>query len=207
MISFDRLEARYSVSPETLEGFVWLVDRVIKWNPTINLVSKASLVDIADRHILDSLQLIDLAPLQFGHWVDMGSGGGFPGLVVAIYGHFSGRLTRMTLIDSDVRKAVFLREVARELALPVDVINERVDKIEPLNADVLSARAFAPLVDLCHYSKTHMKDAGSAIFPKGANYRAEIDEAHKSWNFHAMITPSQTSPDSAILTLKDIAHV
>ncbi len=144
--------------------------------------------------------------MKCDHWVDVGSGGGFPGLVVAICRHNSAFPSRVTLVESDQRKAVFLRESVRELGLSVDVISERIDKVQFLAADVLSARALAPLATLCEYASLHLKAGGTAVFPKGENYQSEVTEALVRWRFSVVATPSVTEPKAAILLLKDITH-
>ncbi len=195
------------VSRETDERLKLFAELVTKWNPAINLVSKDSVDRLFQRHIMDSLQLLSVAPEACNHWVDLGSGGGFPGIVVAIAGRETGYPERITLVESDKRKAVFLREAARELRLNVKVLNERIDSIPCLQADVLSARALARLTKLCEFAYLHMRRSGLAIFPKGANREAEIAEARESWSFLLDTTPSETSPDAAILTLRNIFNV
>ena len=133
------------VSRETQERLEIYGDLLTKWNPRINLVSKKSLDEMWTRHFADSAQIFALAPHSVDHWVDMGSGGGFPGLVVAILGQDGGSPRRMTLIESDARKAAFLRVVIRETGLTATVLNERIEKAAPQSANVLSARALTDL--------------------------------------------------------------
>lgn len=195
------------VSRETTELLWEFAARVRKWNAAVNLVSTASLEVLEDRHIADSLQLASLCPGHVDRWVDLGSGGGFPGLVIAIQARESGWPKRVTLIESDVRKAVFLRETARELSLPVDVLNVRAETLPNLKANVLSARAFSSLTALCRFAHGLLDENGVAIFPKGATYASEIADAKKIWNFDIDIHPSRTDSEARVLVLRNVRHV
>lgn len=200
-----KLTAACNVSRETSAKFVFLEDLVRKWNPKINLVSKASLVDLRDRHIADSAQLIDFVE-EPDHWVDLGSGGGFPALVIAILAQERGWRTIVTMIESDRRKCVFLRTAVRELELRANVIAERIENAAPQNADVVSARALTELRALLPYAQLHLAPGGTALFPKGANWREEEAKARTEWSFECRAVASKTSPDAAILEIKEIAR-
>ncbi|MCL4170695.1 UNVERIFIED_CONTAM: hypothetical protein GTU68_049362, partial [Idotea baltica] len=141
MISAEDL----NVSRETFAALQAYAALLEKWNPKINLVSKSSLQDLWNRHILDSAQLFSLVQHPHNTWADLGSGGGFPGLVIAIMALESGSPDQVILIESDTRKAAFLRTVIRELGLRASVINKRIEQVDPLDADVISARALADL--------------------------------------------------------------
>lgn len=193
-----------SAAQEKLDQFQALVRQ---WNPAINLVSKSSLSDLAGRHIADSAQIFRLAPENSGHWVDLGSGGGFPAIVVAILAADNGNSTKFTLVESDMRKATFLRQAIRVLALQAEVINSRIEDIKPLSADVLSARALAPLSKLCGFAERHLAKAGVAIFPKGAQHEVEVAEARKTWHFELVPHQSMTDQRASVLMLRDIRHV
>lgn len=195
------------VSRETIERLRLLEALVRKWNPVINLVSKGSLPDIYTRHILDSVQVYDLVELRKGHWCDMGSGGGFPGLVIAAMAKGSDHQIDITLIESDSRKATFLREAARQLDVNVRVLNTRIESVPPLAANVLSARALGSLSELCHFACRHICEGGVALFPKGANHAEEVSEALTEWSFDLKVHPSKTDAAAAILELRNIDHV
>lgn len=203
----NQLFEGFDVSRETLASFDRFAELIKRWNPVINLVSKASLADLVRRHFVDSLQLATIAPEGVDHWADLGSGGGFPGLIVAIYARQIGWPRRMTLVESDARKAVFLREAARDLSLSITVLNERVETAIPLAAHVISARAFAPLSALCGFAQRHLSPSGTAIFPKGAQYATEVAAARETWRFDVNIVPSRTDGNGKILVLKGITHV
>lgn len=192
------------VSRETLDRLHQLEALVVKWTPVINLISKGSGGDIWSRHILDSAQLFDISESVSGHWVDLGSGGGFPGLVVAILAAEKRAELRFTLVESDKRKATFLRQAAQILDLKLQVRAERIEVCSPLEADIISARALAPLSILCGFSSKHLVSAGAALFLKGAKHEQEVEDARKIWNFDLTTTPSRTDPAGAILMLKGL---
>jgi 16S rRNA (guanine527-N7)-methyltransferase len=194
------------VSRETIERLEAYAALVRKWNPAINLVSKDSLAHLMSRHIADSVQVLQFAPASCARWVDLGSGGGFPGLVAAIMLQDKQPGARVTLVEADLRKATFLREVCRGLSLTATVLADRIEAIAPLGADVLSARALAPLTKLCDFAGLHMRPDGMAIFPKGARHQGEIDEARANWHFDMVQHPSATEPGAAILCLRNIRH-
>jgi 16S rRNA (guanine527-N7)-methyltransferase len=203
----DPLLPGLAVSRETVDRLLALQSMLTKWNPAINLVSKASLPDAWTRHILDSVQIYALAPRAGDRWVDLGSGGGFPGLVVAILAQEQDPERTVTLVEADQRKATFLRQAAHTLGTPITVLDQRIEELDPLNADVLSARALAPLTKLCAFAVRHMRADGIALFQKGANYRAEIDAAMAEWTFNLTVHPSETDSSAVTLALKAIVHV
>lgn len=196
-----------NVSRETqarLEDYVALLK---KWNPKINLVSRATLAEAWSRHILDSVQIFDAAGRQGGRWVDLGSGGGFPGLVVAIVAAERAPDMVLTLVESDQRKCSFLRTVAREVGVKVTVLSERIEDMPPLNADIISARALANLTALLGYAAIHGGDDCMCIFPKGRTWRDEVAVAQKEWRFRHEALPSRTDPEAVILRIEEIEHV
>jgi len=194
------------VSRETSERLRIYAALVEKWNPRINLVSRASLQYLSTRHIADSTQLYDLAPHPVAHWADLGAGGGFPGLVIAILGQEAGTPERITLVESDARKSAFLRTVIRETGIAATVLTERIEVAEPLGADILSARALADLTTLLGFAERHLAPGGTAIFPKGASWRQEIAEAQSKWQFTSHVDKSKTDPDAVILHVTGVAR-
>ncbi|MFK7868195.1 MAG: 16S rRNA (guanine(527)-N(7))-methyltransferase RsmG [Roseobacter sp.] len=191
------------VSRETLEDLKILEDLIKKWTVKINLISKSSVSDLWNRHIMDSLQL-SYGKLVIDHWVDIGSGGGFPGLVLAIVSKKHPIARKFTLIESDQRKCAFLREAKRVLSLDIEITANRIEKVPPQNADVLSARALADLDTLLGFAERHLSEQGVAFFPKGARWQSEVQLAEKNWSFHLTAHKSITDPDAAILEIKDI---
>lgn len=195
------------VSRETVEKLVLFQELVEKWNNTINLVAKGQASEIWIRHVLDSAQLIDHMPSNTRTWCDLGSGGGFPGIVIALIAqaHFPNLL--VSLVESDKRKAVFLSQAARELGLDVKVETCRIEELLPQAADVVSARALSSLSDLLPLAMRHLKRDGTAIFPKGLSVDREIELAQREWRFNISEHLSHTSVGAKILVLKDIEHV
>ena len=197
----------FDVSRETLERLQHFADLLQKWNPRINLVARSTIDDLWTRHIVDSAQIYDLADHPVDHWVDIGSGGGFPGLVVAILGMDRSSPEKTTLVESDVRKCAFLRTVVRETGAPVQVINDRIENIPPLQANVLSARALADLPKLLAFTSHHMAKDGLALFPKGASWEKELQEAQSQWNFEYRVAKSKTENGPAILAITGVSRV
>ncbi|TAG22069.1 MAG: 16S rRNA (guanine(527)-N(7))-methyltransferase RsmG [Rhodobacterales bacterium] len=192
------------VSRETMDRLREFETLVKRWTPAINLISKSSVLAIWDRHIVDSAQLFALCPAGATHWLDIGSGGGFPGLVIAILAKEVKPELKVTLVESDARKATFLRYAAAALSLTVDVKTDRVESLPGLQADVVSARALASLTDLLAYALHHLAPEGVALFPKGARHAEEAVVARQVWRFDLESKPSLSDPDAAILSIRNI---
>ncbi|VDC21893.1 16S rRNA (guanine(527)-N(7))-methyltransferase RsmG [Pseudogemmobacter humi] len=175
-----------------------------KWTRSINLISRATVADLWSRHIEDSARILTLAPPAPAIWADFGAGGGFPGLVVAVLLQDRGLRTRIVLVESDQRKATFLREAARQLGLPTVICAERAEAITPLGADVVSARALAPLNMLCEIMERHGTPDGMALFPKGETWQEEVDVARKNWFFDLEAACDPGHKGSAILKLRNL---
>ncbi|MES2433204.1 MAG: 16S rRNA (guanine(527)-N(7))-methyltransferase RsmG [Pseudomonadota bacterium] len=193
-----------NVSRETLERLFAYCELVEKWNPAINLISKSGIAEIWNRHLIDSAQLIRHMPAEDGLWCDLGSGGGFPGIVLGILAKVSHPKTQMILVESDRRKSVFLSEASRLLDIAVNVKTQRIEDLEPQNVDVLTARALAPLSSLCGYAYRHLKPEGVAIFPKGATAAREIEDAQNLWRFDYDAQESHTDPAALVLAVRGI---
>lgn len=191
------------VSRETGQKLHKYAELVRKWNPHINLVAPTTMSDLETRHIRDSAQLLSLVPKDATSWLDLGSGGGLPGLVIAI-----GRDDlKVTLIESDKRKASFLRTVGRELNLKnIEILPKRIEEVTPLHAGNISARALAPLPKLLSYVYHHISPTGTAWLMKGKNWKSELDDAEKKWRFKTAVHASQTDPDAVILSITEIGH-
>ncbi|SHL53474.1 16S rRNA (guanine527-N7)-methyltransferase [Roseovarius litoreus] len=196
-----------NVSRETLERLTIYEVLLRKWTPRINLVARSTLPDLWQRHFVDSIQIYDLAPHPVDHWVDLGSGAGFPGLLMAILSLETGSPKRTTLVESDVRKCVFLNTVIRETGARADVINDRIENIPPLEANVLSARALADLTTLLGFAERHMRADGTAIFPKGENWQKEVEAAQTAWTFTHRLAKSKTETGPVIMTITGVARV
>jgi len=192
------------LTAERLRIFVALLT---KWNAAINLVSATSLSDVWARHVADSAQLLALVPPGRKRWVDMGAGAGFPGAVVALITADTPDAVEMVLIESDQRKAVFLSNVSRETGVPMVIHAERIEQVPPQQADIVSARALAPLRKLCDFADRHLATGGAALFPKGGQYDAEVVQARQAWAFDLEPHISTTDPTGTVLKLKDLRRV
>ena len=196
-----------NVSRETFLRLKEYEKLLFKWNTKINLVSRSTLDNFWNRHVLDSAQFLSSVGEKAGKWVDLGSGGGLPGLVVAILSDEIEPVNKLFLVEADVRKAVFLKTVCRELGLKVEVYNNRIEELPPMSANIVSARALAPLKTLCLYAKNHLAKDGVAVFAKGENWKAELVEAQKKWIFSYEAVKSTLHEGSVVLVLRGIKSV
>ena len=200
----DDFRRQFDVSRETIHRLEHLEALLRKWNPAINLVSQSTLSEVWTRHFLDSAQLLQMTGPSPQHWGDLGSGGGFPGLVVGILALEQAPDMRLTLVESDKRKAAFLLNAVRELQISATVAAVRIEALDPLGVEVLSARALAPLDVLLGFAKRHLLPEGVALFPKGKSWREEVALARQSWSFECEQKPSATDPDSVVLKIKGL---
>lgn len=187
------------VSRETNQRLTALVETLERWQKAINLIGKSTVADIWARHIADSAQLAPLIPKDAKTLADLGSGAGFPGLVVAALRPD----LDVTLIESDARKAAFLGEAARRMALPQQprIKIGRIESVAPVRADVVTARALAPLVQLLSWADRHRTNTAICLFHKGKGWQGEISEAKKEWDFSPQQTTSVTNSDAVILRI------
>ena len=193
-----------NVSRETLNGFYEYKTLLCKWNEKINLVSKHTLINVWERHFLDSGQIIIDVDASGKRWVDVGSGAGFPGLVVALLLRDRKVDCDLILVEKHPKKVFFLKEVIRKLNLSVEVVNDNIYTLEPLNADILTARAFSELNNLIEIAFRHRKKEGICLFLKGENYRIELDKTLNNWFFDYDIIGSLTSSSGKIIRVKKI---
>lgn len=200
----DPVLASLDVSRETIDRLQDFERLLKKWNKAINLVSSSTLSELWSRHIIDSAQIIRYSPKDPRSWVDLGSGGGLPGAVVAIVLAEISPATVIMLVESDTRKATFLRTAIRELNLKTNVIANRIEDVAPLDADVVSARALAPLPILLGYVERHLSTRGTALLQKGQAAGAEIDDARKGWIFDCTSHTSMTDDSARILEIKGL---
>jgi 16S rRNA (guanine527-N7)-methyltransferase len=194
------------VSRETLERLEAYDGLLRKWQFKVNLVAKGTLDTLWTRHFLDSFQLLDLVPETHGLWLDIGSGGGFPGLVCAICAKDIAFDHHFQLLESDTRKCAFLREVARITNTKVDIRNTRIEAQPTANAAILSARALAPLPKLLAWVQHHLRPDGVCLLQKGAGHGLELESARADWQMDVEVLPSLTSQDSVILRIRNIRH-
>jgi 16S rRNA (guanine527-N7)-methyltransferase len=194
--------ARFDVSRETIAKLLAYEALLRQWQRTINLVAPSTLDHIWSRHFADSAQLLALAPAGAQHWLDLGSGAGFPGLVLALLLAERGGAS-ITLIESDQRKAAFLREVARKTGVPVDILCERIEKsATQTKLDVITARGLAPLPRLLDLAAPYFSDDSVGLFLKGREAQAELDAASKRWNFSVASHPSLTDGEGRVVEVR-----
>ncbi len=191
----------WAVSRETAERLDVFVDLLRRWTPTINLIGRGDVAHIASRHVADALRLASIIPPGVNRALDMGSGGGFPGLVLAIATNIE-----FTLVEADARKCAFLREAARLTEAPAIVIRARVESlvIEPFR--LITARALASLETLLRYGAPLLTPDGMMILPKGAQAEREIEEAARRWKINVEKFINASQQDSVVLRISGITH-
>jgi 16S rRNA (guanine527-N7)-methyltransferase len=204
-LSSDRARALalMAVSRETADRLDRFVGLLLDWQSRINLIASSTVPVLWTRHIADSLQLLALAP-EARRWADLGSGAGFPGLVIAC-ALADSLPAQVRLIESNQKKAAFLAEAVRVTGAPAIVHAERSDDFikkldEPL--DIVTARALAPLPRLLTIAYPLLKRGAKGLFPKGQDVDAELTEAAKYWSIQASLVPSRTDPRSRVIVIR-----
>lgn len=193
-----------NVSRETISKFSEYQHLLKKWNGSINLVGKDTLQDFWDRHILDCAQIWPLRPTAVKTWVDIGSGGGFPGLVIALIAADLAADIEFTLIESDHRKASFLTLACQTLGISAAIRAERAESVPRQHADIISARALAPLSQLLSISERHLGENSTCLFLKGKKLDVELTEAQKYWKFRYQKTTSLTDSGGTVLRIEEL---
>lgn len=205
--SQERLEEA-GVSRETREKLHTLVSLLLRWQDTHNLIAPSTIKDVWRRHIVDSVQLSAVADVPVTHWLDLGSGGGFPGLVIALLRSKTVGF-RMTLVEANAKKSAFLRTAARELGLPVSIVNRRIeDSATHVDrpVDVVSARALAGLETLLAWSAPWLIEGAIGVFPKGQGVDTELTAARQSWNFDLTLVPSVTESAGQVVKIVGLSR-
>ena len=200
----DEFAAQTGVSRETVERLEAYVNLLREWNVRQNLVSAGSLKDVWRRHVWDSAQLVKFISARSKSLVDLGSGAGFPGLVIA---ELLRERVSVTLFEATRKKAEFLRVAAESMGLRVEVRNVRIEAERHKPADVVTARALAPLTTLLGYAQQFVGPCTVCLFPKGQSVGAELTEAHKSWRMKVSQHQSATDPSGVILDIRELGHV
>lgn len=196
--------ARTGVSRETLARLTAYVGLLAEWNARHNLVSARSLDDVWRRHVLDSAQLAPRVPATARTLADLGSGAGFPGLVLA---ELLRRRVAVTLFESTRKKADFLAAAAERMELQVTIRNDRIESVPRQVFDVVTARALAPLDKLLGYAQHLAGRQTVCLFLKGQSLASELTEARKSWRMKALQHASATDPSGVILEVRELEHV
>jgi 16S rRNA (guanine527-N7)-methyltransferase len=189
----------HNVSRETMSKFYCYEKLLLKWQETKNLIGKSTIASLWDRHFLDSAQLIDI-PMK-GPILDIGSGAGFPGLVLSIL-----LPTKVFLVESDTKKSMFLNTVIAEVGCNAEVINKRLEDIQPFNVQTITARALAPLSRMLIFIEPFITSSTECIFLKGKNAQDELTKAKKDWNMKIIEIKSKTDSEATILHLKEVSR-
>jgi 16S rRNA (guanine527-N7)-methyltransferase len=197
----DEFQRSANVSRETLQRLCAYADLLQSWQGELNLIAQSTLTDLWHRHMLDSAQLVDLAPAAARRWLDLGSGAGFPGLVIAIL-RSSETGFEMHLTERLAKKCAFLSAAAQATAAPAIVHHERIERLSTLGAEVITARACAPLPRLLDHYERHRAPGGIALFAKGRNALEELTHAEGAWRLDLDVLPSRTSSDGRILRIR-----
>lgn len=204
---FDLLRgAAGNVSRETFDRLTAFEARFRQWNARINLVSASTLDEFWVRHVIDSAQLLKIAPEGAQQWLDLGSGGGFPGLILAF---LIPQGSRIAMVESNRKKAAFLSAIAGEFHLPADVHAIRIEDAPQRirRADIVTARALAGLPLLLQLAAPWLQDGATGLFHKGRDYRKEIDESTRLWRFDLLEHGSKTDPESVVLEIRNLQQV
>ncbi|UMY18984.1 16S rRNA (guanine(527)-N(7))-methyltransferase RsmG [Methylobacterium organophilum] len=203
----DRVLAESGVSRETGEALNLYVEQLRRWQSVKNLVGPATLSEVWSRHVADALQLLALVP-EARRWVDLGSGAGIPGLILAIAGRERPGF-HVKLVESNARKCAFLTETARLTRAPVQVLNKRIEAVMPdlEVTDIVCARALAPLQQLLAWSEPLLKKGAIGVFPKGRDAAAELTEAQRGWRFDHDLIASRTDSDARIVLVTNLSRV
>lgn len=207
----DHFQKSFSVSRETIDKLLIYAQLLEHWQSAVQLVAPSTLANLWQRHFADSAQLLHFSPPKVESWIDMGSGAGFPGLIVAVLARdplSCFKISRVILIESDTRKAAFLREVARQLGVAVDISVGRIEtattQAKVGKGDVISARACAPLVELFGYIYPYWKPKTVGLFLKGAEVKEEINKAYQRFNFELDLKPSTSDLRGQIVKIWDL---
>lgn len=195
--------ADFPVSRETLRRLVAFAELLERWNAKINLVAPASLPELWRRHIHDLAQLADLIPANAKTLLDLGTGAGFPGLILSILGCPAA----VHLVESDGRKCVFLREAIRITGAPAILHETRIEKLDFGIADAITARALAPLAELIAMSERFRGPQTISLFPKGARHEEELTAARAQWHITAKSQPSRSDSSGRIIILQEVSRV
>ena len=198
----EDFRSQANVSRETFDRLVLFEQNLRKWNEKVNLVSRASLEDVWKRHFLDSAQVFGLLGQNLSPLLDLGSGAGFPGLVLSIMG-----VEEVHLVESDQRKAAFLAETATLCGSNAVIHACRIEALEGINPGVMTARALAPMGRLMELAYPHFGARTTGIFLKGQNVGSELTEAYKIWKMRVDRVPSRSDPSGTLVVVREVSRV
>lgn len=188
------------VSHETVAKLREFENLLKIWQKKINLISSRDLDSIWDRHVIDSAQLISSLPKPPKKILDLGSGGGFPGVVLGLLGY------QVTMVESDTRKTIFLQEAKRVLSINAEILNARIEEIPPQMPNIITARGLTELSELFKLSKRFVSHETILCFMKGASWKKEVEEAEKKWEYEINPVESITSKDARILIIQNLTR-
>jgi 16S rRNA (guanine527-N7)-methyltransferase len=197
--AFELLNNYISISHETFDKLSAYHDLLLKWQSKINLISNDTIKDVWRRHFLDSLQLLSYIDNKEKAIVDLGSGAGFPAMALAIAG-----FQNVHLVESDIRKSAFLREVARITETKATIHNCRIEEIKIEKIDIVTSRACASLDKLLHLVYDKISHETICLFHKGKNYSMECEEASKNWQYDISVTPSIVDSEGVIVKISNL---
>ena len=202
-----RVLDEHNVSRETAEALDLYVAQLTRWQTVKNLVGPATLAEVWQRHVADALQLLTLAP-EAKRWLDLGSGAGIPGLILAIAGRGKTGF-HVSLVESNARKCAFLSETARLTGAPVTVHNARIEAVIGTlsGVEIVCARALAPLSQLLAWTEPLLTSGTIGLFPKGRDAAAELTEAEDAWTFTRDLIPSRTDSQARIVRVTSHSRV
>ncbi len=200
------VSAKLGLSCEEIRRLEVLVAALERWQARINLVGAASLADVWRRHVLDSAQLLPLIPTGARTLLDLGSGAGFPGLVLAILGRDRAPELRVHLVESNARKCAFLGEVVGASGCIAEIHNRRIEAMKPFAADVVTARACAPLGRLLGHTEPFLGPGTRCLFLKGRNVERELTDSQESWNMRTTRITSVSDPEGVVLILEEVSR-
>lgn len=195
----EEFEKRFDVSRETLQRLEKFHELLLKWNASINLISKTTEDEIWERHIADSLQIKDFVS---GRVLDIGAGAGFPGAILALAG-----ISDICLVEKNTKKCSFLRKVKSEIGGKFEIINQRIEDIKLENIDVITCRGFASIKKILQLTSKLVTNETKFVLLKGESYKKEIEEANESgWEFEYNTIPSVTNGNGVVLILSSVVE-
>jgi 16S rRNA (guanine527-N7)-methyltransferase len=192
----------FDVSRETYERLSQFHDLLLLWSKTHNLIGPKERDHIWERHILDCLQIWPLVR-DAKSLIDIGSGAGLPGLVIACLAA-EGDAPECILVEANTKRCAFLRHVSQRLGLPVTVVNDRIENVSRETVDVITARAVADLPKLMEMSARWLENGAKAVFLKGETHKEELTATRRCWNFKLDLTPSKSDSFGAVLSLSEV---
>ncbi len=196
---------KYNVSRETFEKLKLYHQSLVEWQSRLNLVANSTLENAWERHFEDSAQIFELIPQGAKTLVDIGSGAGFPAMVLAIMANEKLPALKLTLVESINKKTLYLNHVKEITSADVNILNRRIENLKEKKFDVITARAVIALDGLLAYAYPLFRKNTICLFPKGKNFQQELYEAKKNWYFSYDVIPSKTSDESVILVIKTLA--